>query len=60
NPRLGRAPALRPPPPPAAAARTVFQATGRFHDPGYAREWERPEADEDFASLVELLVRGLR
>ncbi|MFD8722265.1 TetR/AcrR family transcriptional regulator [Streptomyces sp. NPDC059629] len=49
-----------PPPPPAAAARTVFQATGRFHDPGYAREWERPEADEDFASLVELLVRGLR
>ncbi|MFJ9712592.1 TetR family transcriptional regulator [Streptomyces sp. NPDC101234] len=47
-------------PDPAAAARTVFQATGRFHDPGYAREWERPEADEDFASLVELLVRGLR
>ncbi|MEU2334597.1 TetR family transcriptional regulator [Streptomyces sp. NPDC006654] len=47
-------------PDPAAAARAVFQATGRFHDPGYAREWERPEADGDFASLVELLVRGLR
>lgn len=44
---------------PAAAARAVFQATGRFHDPGYAREWERPEADADFASLVDLLVRGL-
>ncbi|MEU1160155.1 TetR family transcriptional regulator [Streptomyces sp. NPDC090075] len=45
---------------PAAAARAVFHATGRFHDPGYAREWERPEAEADFASLVELLVRGLR
>ncbi|MGW5650038.1 TetR family transcriptional regulator [Streptomyces humi] len=44
---------------PAAAARAVFQATGRFHDPGYAREWERPEADADFASLVDLLIRGL-
>ncbi|MCG7210904.1 TetR family transcriptional regulator [Streptomyces arenae] len=44
---------------PAAAARAVFQATGRFHDPGYAREWERPEADADFTSLVDLLVRGL-
>ncbi|MEU9455654.1 TetR family transcriptional regulator [Streptomyces sp. NPDC048277] len=47
-------------PDPAVAARTVFQATGRFHDPGHAREWERPEAEEDFAALVELLVRGLR
>ncbi|MEU5311861.1 TetR family transcriptional regulator [Streptomyces sp. NPDC021562] len=47
-------------PDPAAAARAVFQATGRFHDPGYAREWERPEADGDFTALVELLVRGLR
>ncbi|MET9082100.1 TetR family transcriptional regulator [Streptomyces sp. NPDC004237] len=45
---------------PVAAARAVFHATGRFHDPGYAREWERPEAEADFASLVELLVRGLR
>ncbi|MFF4901638.1 TetR family transcriptional regulator [Streptomyces sp. NPDC001068] len=46
-------------PAPAAAARTVFQATGRFHDPGYAREWMRPEAEADFASLVDLLLRGL-
>ncbi|MEV7325725.1 TetR family transcriptional regulator [Streptomyces sp. NPDC093970] len=46
-------------PDPAAAARTVFQATGRFHDPGYAREWMRPEAEADFASLVDLLLRGL-
>ncbi|MER6538120.1 TetR family transcriptional regulator [Streptomyces sp900105755] len=46
-------------PDPAVAARTVFQATGRFHDPGYAREWVRPEAEDDLGSLVELLVRGL-
>ncbi|MGW2819789.1 TetR family transcriptional regulator [Streptomyces sp. NPDC001443] len=47
-------------PDPAAAARAVFQASGRFHDPGYARVWTRPEAQADFASLVDLLVRGLR
>jgi AcrR family transcriptional regulator len=46
-------------PDPAAAARVVFQATGRFHDPRYAREWVRPEAEADFASLVDLLLRGL-
>ncbi|MER6244285.1 TetR family transcriptional regulator [Streptomyces griseorubiginosus] len=45
---------------PAAQARAVFQATGRFHDPAYFTEWERPEADGDFAALVELLLRGLR
>lgn len=45
---------------PAAAARALFQTTGRFHDPAYAPEWERPEADADFAAAVNLLVRGLR
>ncbi|MEU5041383.1 TetR family transcriptional regulator [Streptomyces griseorubiginosus] len=45
---------------PAAQARAVFQATGRFHDPAYFPEWERPEADGDFVALVELLLRGLR
>lgn len=45
---------------PAAQARAVFQATGRFHDPAYFAEWERPEADDDFTALVELLLRGLR
>lgn len=43
----------------AVAARAVFQATDRFHDPRYAREWERPGAEGDFAAVVELLVRGL-
>ncbi|MFI9805612.1 TetR/AcrR family transcriptional regulator [Streptomyces sp. NPDC052301] len=46
-------------PDPAAAARAVFQATGRFHDPCYAREWTRPGIDEEFTAVVDLLVRGL-
>lgn len=46
-------------PDPAVAARAVFQATGRFHDPGYLTVWERPDAQADFEELVELLVRGL-
>ncbi|MEU0333023.1 TetR family transcriptional regulator [Streptomyces sp. NPDC006193] len=45
---------------PAAAARAVFQATGRFHDPCYAREWTGPGIDEDFTAVVDLLVRGLK
>ncbi|MFI7497759.1 TetR family transcriptional regulator [Streptomyces sp. NPDC049687] len=47
-------------PDPATEARAVFQATGRFHDPGYFEVWERPEADADFTALVDLLLRGLR
>jgi AcrR family transcriptional regulator len=45
---------------PATAARALFQATGRFHDPGYAQEWERPGADGEFEAVLDLLVRGLR
>jgi AcrR family transcriptional regulator len=46
-------------PDPAAAARAVFHATGRFHDPGYAREWQRPGVQEEFEAVVDLLLRGL-
>ncbi|KUO22245.1 TetR family transcriptional regulator [Streptomyces dysideae] len=45
---------------PAATARAVFQATGRFHDPGYAREWEQPGVEGEFTAVVDLVVRGLR
>ncbi|MET8079109.1 TetR family transcriptional regulator [Streptomyces sp. NPDC005303] len=45
---------------PAVAARAVFQATGRFHDPGYAGEWEQPGVEEEFTALVDLLLRGLK
>ncbi|MGJ5751287.1 TetR family transcriptional regulator [Streptomyces puniciscabiei] len=48
-----------PVPDPAAAARAVFQATGRFHDPCYAREWTTPGVDEEFTAVVDLLIRGL-
>ncbi|MFB8174735.1 TetR family transcriptional regulator [Streptomyces sp. NPDC055966] len=48
-----------PVPDPAPAARAVFQATGRFHDPCYAREWTGPGIDEEFTAVVDLLVRGL-
>ncbi|MEU8969039.1 TetR family transcriptional regulator [Streptomyces monashensis] len=46
-------------PDPAPAARAVFQATGRFHDPCYARDWTSPGIDEEFTAVVDLLVRGL-
>ncbi|MEU9432075.1 TetR family transcriptional regulator [Streptomyces sp. NPDC048252] len=47
-------------PDPRTTARAVFHATGRFHDPGYHRLWERSEAQEDFTAVVDLLLRGLR
>ncbi|MCX5259012.1 TetR family transcriptional regulator [Streptomyces canus] len=45
---------------PATTARALFQATALFHDPGYAGEWEKPGAEEEFTALVDLLVRGLK
>ncbi|MGW4436691.1 TetR family transcriptional regulator [Streptomyces sp. NPDC004596] len=44
---------------PATTARAVFQATGRFHDPCYAREWREPGIEEEFTAVVDLLIRGL-
>ncbi|MFF1308615.1 TetR family transcriptional regulator [Streptomyces sp. NPDC058307] len=44
----------------ATTARAVFQGTALFHDPGYAHEWEKPGAEEEFTALVDLLVRGLK
>ncbi|MGW7523764.1 TetR family transcriptional regulator [Streptomyces sp. NPDC054783] len=55
----GAGPGTFPVPDPAAAARAVFQATGRFHDPCYAREWKAPGVDEEFTAVVDLLIRGL-
>ncbi|MFF5492472.1 TetR family transcriptional regulator [Streptomyces aquilus] len=45
---------------PGATARAVFHATGRFHDPGYATTWQRPDIQAEFEAVVDLLVRGLR
>jgi AcrR family transcriptional regulator len=45
---------------PATTALSLFQATARFHDPGYAGQWEKPGAEEEFTALLDLLVRGLK
>ncbi|GAA2271838.1 TetR family transcriptional regulator [Nonomuraea roseoviolacea subsp. roseoviolacea] len=45
---------------PEVLARAVFDATGRFHDPAYAREWADPGIDAEFTALVDLVLRGLR
>ncbi|MEU9730392.1 TetR family transcriptional regulator [Streptomyces sp. NPDC048002] len=45
---------------PLTTARALFQATARFHDPGYHREWERPGVQDEFEAVVALLTRGLR
>ncbi|WNM35005.1 TetR family transcriptional regulator [Streptomyces sp. Li-HN-5-11] len=45
---------------PAATARALFHATSRFHDPCHAREWKRPEIEEEFEAVTGLLLRGLR
>ncbi|MDQ0830854.1 AcrR family transcriptional regulator [Streptomyces achromogenes] len=47
-------------PDPRATARAVFHATGRFHDPGYHRVWQRQGVEDDFTAVVDLLLRGLR
>ncbi|MGX1269835.1 TetR family transcriptional regulator [Streptomyces phaeoluteigriseus] len=47
------------PGPAETEARALFHATGRFHDPCYAREWERPGVQDEFEAVVELLLRGL-
>ncbi|MEU6480853.1 TetR family transcriptional regulator [Streptomyces sp. NPDC047017] len=45
---------------PAATATALFHATGRFHDPCYAREWKRPGVQGEFDAVLDLLLRGLR
>ncbi|WP_189311268.1 hypothetical protein [Streptomyces brasiliensis] len=47
-------------PDPAATARAVFHATGRFHDPAYAREWRQPQIETELEAVLDLLLRRLR
>ncbi|MFD8420163.1 TetR family transcriptional regulator [Streptomyces sp. NPDC059466] len=44
----------------ATTARALFDATNRFHDPAYAREWEQPGIEAEFTAVVDLVLRGLR
>ncbi|GHF34888.1 TetR family transcriptional regulator [Streptomyces mashuensis] len=43
-----------------STARAIWDATGRFHDPGYAAEWSTPGIDAAFEAVCELVLRGLR
>ncbi|MFG1703206.1 TetR family transcriptional regulator [Nonomuraea sp. M3C6] len=45
---------------PAAAARAVFHATTAFHNPVHASGWSRPGIEDDFASLCDLILLGLK
>ncbi len=42
-----------------ATALAIFDATSRFHYPGMAHLWGRPDEDAAFAQLVDLLLAGL-
>jgi AcrR family transcriptional regulator len=41
------------------AARAVFDATGRFHNPAHAGEWNDPSLDAAFEGVWSLLLAGL-
>lgn len=43
----------------ASAARAVWDATSRFHDPVYARDWALPGIDAAFDAVRALVLRGL-
>lgn len=43
----------------AMAATAVLAATDRFHNPVHAAEWSRPEIDDEFAAVCDLLLGGL-
>jgi len=55
----GEFPASGPAADPETAARTVWDATCRFHDPRYAAEWHAAEALPAFGALRDLVLRGL-
>ncbi|MFI5803319.1 TetR family transcriptional regulator [Streptomyces sp. NPDC051561] len=44
---------------PKVTAQAVFDATAKFHDPGYAAEWQKPGIVAEFRSVASLLQRGL-
>jgi AcrR family transcriptional regulator len=44
---------------PAATGKALLVATGRFHDPAHAGEWNDPGLDAVFEDIWSLLVSGL-
>lgn len=45
---------------PDRAGRAVLQATGLFHHPAHAEEWNDPRAAEHLEAVLDLLLDGLR
>ncbi|RGA01678.1 TetR/AcrR family transcriptional regulator [Microbispora triticiradicis] len=45
---------------PEATARAVFNASTRFLDPRHAAEWQSPEIEAEAASVVSLILDGIR
>jgi hypothetical protein len=41
-------------------ARTLFDATSRFHHPAHAEEWKDPDVAARIDAVLALLLRGLR
>jgi pyruvate kinase len=41
-------------------ARTLFDATSRFHHPAHADEWKDPDVAARIDAVLALLLRGLR
>ena len=44
---------------PHRAAAAVFDATGRYHNPLHANDWNRPETEEAFGAVCALVLSGL-
>ncbi|MEV5749891.1 TetR family transcriptional regulator [Actinoallomurus sp. NPDC052308] len=45
---------------PEVIARAIFNATSRFHDPTHAAEWSSPEVEAESASVISLILDGIR
>jgi AcrR family transcriptional regulator len=45
---------------PKLTARTLFDATSRFHHPAHADEWKDPDVAARIDAVLALLLRGLR
>ena len=44
---------------PAATAHAIFDATGRFHNPAHANEWDAPGIDAAYDAVWQLIIAAL-
>ncbi|MFB9830766.1 TetR family transcriptional regulator [Actinoallomurus acaciae] len=45
---------------PEVITRAIFNATSRFHDPTHAAEWQSPEVEAESATVISLILDGIR